>query len=233
MRWLVVEARGAGGGADEARSPSRLPYRLQKSTNPHMGPSPRDFSGGPRTACDICLQKSTKIYMRTCAREFRRGRPSARYKAARNGPAPEKERRFGAFSLPRFRPFSSHVLRSVRPRSDRSACRAADPSPLPTCMWSDPDPVVRHATDDRSRFSAVLRIPTRSSGEVGSKKTFGAEGLFLRVALSLQLCPELHQKLAEHVLAGVFFILYLLRRGLGQAARSESVFLFPHRLGEL
>lgn len=56
---------------------------------------------------------------------------------------------------------------------------------------------------------------------------------FLRVALSLQLCPQLHQKPAEHVLTGVFFVLYLLRRGLGQAARSEFLSRFPHRLGEL
>ena len=91
----------------------------------------RDFSDGPQTACDICLQKSTKIYMRTCAREFRRGRPSAHYKAARNGPAPEKERHFGAFSLPRFRPFPGPVLLSVRPRSDRCFDLASDPGPLP------------------------------------------------------------------------------------------------------
>ena len=143
---------GADGGADEARSHSGLFYRLQKSTNLRIGPSSRDFSGGPQTARDICLQKSTKIYMRTCAREFRRGRPSAHYKAARNGPAPEKERHFGAFSLPRFRPFPSPVLLSVRPRSDRYLRHAADSCPLPTYRQPDPCPV-RPAIDPASRRS--------------------------------------------------------------------------------
>ena len=117
-----------------------------------MGPSSRGFSDGAQTACDICLQKSTKIYMRTCAREFRRGRPSARYKAARNGPAPEKERHFGAFSLPHFRPFPSPVFRSVRPRFDRHPCHAADSCPLPTYMQPDPDSV-GPAIDPASRRS--------------------------------------------------------------------------------
>lgn len=110
--------------------PGDLFYRLQKSTNPHIGPSSRDFSGDAQTARDICLQKSTKIYMRTCARGFRRGRPSAHYKAARNGPAPEKERHFRAFSLPRFWPFSSRVFRSAGPRSDRCLDRASDSGPF-------------------------------------------------------------------------------------------------------
>ena len=143
---------GADGVAGEARSPSRLFYCLQKSTNLRIRPNPSDFSDGSRTARDICLQKSTKIYMRTCAREFRRGRPSARYKAARNGPAPEKERRFGAFSLPRFRPFPSPVLRSVRPRSDRHPCHAADSCPLPACLLPNQDSV-GPAIDPASRRS--------------------------------------------------------------------------------
>ena len=179
MRLPAAEARGAAGGTCEARSPGGLFCRLQKSTNLHIGPSPRDFSGGPRTACDICLQKSTKIYMRTCAREFRRGRPSAHYKAARNGPAPEKERRFGAFSLPRFRPFSCPVLRSVRPRSDRCLDRASDSGPFPTCI--SPDPASRRscasrrvlpARSDRKRPSArkvfFCALPCRYSFALSS-----------------------------------------------------------------
>ena len=90
--------------------------------------------------------------MRTCAREFRRGRPSAHYKAARNGPAPEKERHFGAFSLPRFRPFPSPVLRSVRPRSGRCLDRASDSCPLLACLRPDPCSV-RPAIDPASRRS--------------------------------------------------------------------------------
>lgn len=157
---------GADGGAYEARSPSRSFYRLQKSTNLHIGPSPRDFSGGPQTARDICLQKSTKIYMRTCAREFRRGRPSARYKAARNGPAPEKERHFGAFSLPRFRPFPSPVLRSVRPRSDRHPCHAADSCPFPACLQPDPHSV-GPAIDTASRRSDFYRAYSGTPDRIG------------------------------------------------------------------
>ena len=170
---------GAGGGAYEARSPSRLFYRLQKSTNTHMGPSSRDFSDGARTARDICLQKSTKIYMRTCARGFRRGRPSARYKAARNGPAPEKERHFGAFSLPRFRPFPSPVLLSVRPRSDRHPCHAADPGPFPACIPPDPGSVRLHSTRDRSRFSAA-RLPRRRFRDARSDRILDSTALPLR-----------------------------------------------------
>ena len=170
MRQPAAEARGADGGADEARSPSRSFYRLQKSTNPHIGPSSRDFSGGAQTARDICLQKSTKIYMRTCAREFRRGRPSARSKAARNGPAPEKERRFGAFSPPRFRPFSGPVLLSVRPRSDRGLDRASDSGPFPAHIQPDPDSVGQHPTCDRSRFPAV-RLPRRRFRDARSVKS--------------------------------------------------------------
>ena len=105
--------------------------------------------------------------MRTCARKFRRGRPSARYKAARNGPASEKERRFGAFSLPRFRPFPSPVLLSARPRSDRCLDRASDSCPLPTYMQPDPDSVGQHPTCDRSRFPAV-RLPRRRFGDARS-----------------------------------------------------------------
>ncbi len=97
--------------------------------------------------------------MRTCAREFRRGRPSAHYKAARNGPAPEKERHFRAFSLPRSEPFPSPVFRSVRPRSDRCLDRASDSGPFPACMPPDPDSVWRHPTGDRSRFPAVRLLP--------------------------------------------------------------------------
>lgn len=152
MRQPVVKTRGADGGADEARSPSRSFYRLQKSTNLHIGPSSRDFSGDAQTARDICLQKSTKIYMRTCARGFRRGRPSAHYKAARNGPAPEKERHFGAFSLPRSGPFPSPVFRSAGPRSDRRLDRASDSGPFPACIPPDPDSVGRHPTCDRFDF---------------------------------------------------------------------------------
>ena len=157
---------GADGGADEARSHSRLFYRLQKSTNPHIGPSSRDFSGGPQTACDICLQKSTKIYMRTCAHEFRRGRPSAHYKAARNGPAPEKERYFGAFSLPRFRPFPSPVLRSVRPRSGRCLDRASDSCPLPTYMRPNQDSV-GPAIDPASRRSDFRGADSGTPDRIG------------------------------------------------------------------
>lgn len=155
MRRPVAGARGADGWTYWARLSSGLFCRLQKSTNPHIGPSSRDFSCGAQTACDICLQKSTKIYMRTCAREFRRGRPSAHYEAAQNGPAPEKERHFRAFFLPRFRPFSSPVLLSVRPRSDRGLDRASDSGPLTACIPPDPDSVGQHPTDGRSRFSAV------------------------------------------------------------------------------
>ena len=157
---------GADGGADGARSPSRLSYRLQKSTNLRMLPSPRDFSDGPQTARDICLQKSTKIYMRTCAREFRRGRPSARYKAARNGPAPEKERHFGAFSLPRFTPFPSHISRSVRPRSGRCPDRASDSCPLPTYMQPDPDSV-GPAIDPASLRSDFYRADSGTPDRIG------------------------------------------------------------------
>ena len=114
--------------------------------------------------------------MRTCAREFRRGRPSARYKAARNGPAPEKERRFGAFSLPRFRPFPSHVLRSVRPRSDRCFDLASDPGPLPACLRPDPDSVGRHPTGDRSRFPAV-RLPRRRFRDARSDRILDSTAL--------------------------------------------------------
>ena len=158
--------QGADGGADEARSPSRSFYRLQKSTNPHIGPSSRGFSDGSRTACDICLQKSTKIYMRTCAREFRRGRPSARYKAARNGPAPEKERHFGAFSLPRFRPFPSHVSRSVRPRSDRCPDRASYSCPFPACIQPDPDSA-GPAIDPASRRSDFRGADSGTPDRIG------------------------------------------------------------------
>ena len=94
--------------------------------------------------------------MRTCAREFRRGRPSAHYEAARNGPAPEKERHFGAFSLPRFRPFPSPVLLSVRPRSDRYLRHAADSCPLPTYRQPDPDSA-GPAIDPASRRSDFYR----------------------------------------------------------------------------
>lgn len=170
MRQPAAEVRGADDGTCEARSPSRSFYRLQKSTNTHIGPSSRDFSSDAQTARDICLQKSTKIYMRTCARGFRRGRPSARYKAARNGPAPEKERHFGAFSLPRFRPFPSPVFRSAGPRSDRRLDRASDSGPFPACMPPDPYPVRRHPTGDRSRFPAV-RLPLRRSWDARSVKS--------------------------------------------------------------
>lgn len=156
MRLRAAGARGADGGADEARSPSRSFYRLQKSTNPHIGPSSRDFSDDAQTACDICLQKSTKIYMRTCARGFRRGRPSAHYKAARNGPAQEKERHFGAFSLPRSGPFPSPVFRSAGPRSDRRLDRASDSGPFPARIPPDPDSV-RPATDPASRRYGFYR----------------------------------------------------------------------------
>ena len=157
---------GADGGADEARSPSRSFYRLQKSTNLHIGPNSRDFSGGPQTARDICLQKSTKIYMRTCAREFRRGRPSARYKAARNGPAPEKERRFGAFSLPRFRPFPSPVLQPDGPRFDRCPDRASDSCPFPAHLRPDPDSV-GPAIDPASRRSDFYRADSGTPDRIG------------------------------------------------------------------
>lgn len=160
---MRVRLRGADGGADEARSPGRLFYRLQKSTNLHMGPSSRDFSAALGRHA-IFVYKNLQKYICVRAREFRRGRPSARYKAARNGPAPEKERRFGAFSLPRFGPFFSPVLRSARPRSDRCLDRASDSGPFPACIPPDPD---SRQAGDRSRFSAVLRVQTRSSGEVG------------------------------------------------------------------
>ena len=104
--------------------------------------------------------------MRTCAREFRRGRPSARYKAARNGPAPEKERRFGAFSLPRFRPFPSPVSRSVRPRSDRCPDRASDSCQLPT--YRQPDPCsAGPAIDPASRRSDFYRAYSGMPDRIG------------------------------------------------------------------
>ena len=104
--------------------------------------------------------------MRTCAREFRRGRPSAHYKAARNGPAPEKERRFGAFSLPRFRPFPSPVLLSVRPRSDRYLRHAADSCPLPTYIQPDPDSA-GPAIDPASRRSDFYRADSGMPDRIG------------------------------------------------------------------
>ena len=111
--------------------------------------------------------------MRTCAHEFRRGRPSAHYKAARNGPAPEKERHFGAFSLPRFRPFPSPVLLSVRPRSDRCFDLASDSCPFPACI--PPDPGLRRA-GDRSRFPAV-RLPRRRSRDARSDRILDSTAL--------------------------------------------------------
>ena len=104
--------------------------------------------------------------MRTCAREFRRGRPSARYDAARNGPAPEKERHFGAFSLPRFGPFPSPVLLSARPRSDRHPCHAADSCPLPTYMQPDQDSV-GPAIDPASRRSDFYRADSGTPDRIG------------------------------------------------------------------
>lgn len=104
--------------------------------------------------------------MRTCAREFRRGRPSAHYKAARNGPTPEKERHFGAFSLPRSRPFPSPVFRTAGPRSDRCPDRASDSGPFPTYIPPDPDPV-RPATDPASLRSDFYRADSGTPDRIG------------------------------------------------------------------
>ena len=218
MRQLVVEARSADGGTYESRSPGDLFYSLQKSTNPHIGTSSRDFSGGARTARDICLQKSTKIYMRTCARGFRRGRPSARYKAARNGPAPEKERHFRAFSLPRFRPFSGPVLRSVRPRSDRCLDRASDSGPFPACVPPDPDSVRRHPTDCRSRFPAVW-LPRRRSWDARSDRILDSTATALSAGSGM---PDPDLRLDPR------FDARLKRRRSGQAEiRPEQEEAFP------
>lgn len=107
--------------------------------------------------------------MRTCAREFRRGRPSARYKAARNGPAPEKERHFRAFSLPRSGPFPSPVFRSAGPRSDRCLDRASDSGPFPA--YTQPDLTMpgdaRQAIDPSSRRSDFYRAYSGMPDQIG------------------------------------------------------------------